>query len=112
MAQKRSAQSWDDGLRLISVCPLCEAQYNPLEAHLIDEEDNSHLLHITCIKCSHAVLARVLVSSGGISSVGLVTDLSYDDVVKFRDAEEVKDDEVLALHGLLDTGKNFWKLLN
>ncbi len=109
MAKSRgTSQFWDDGLKLISFCPLCETHYNPMEAQLVGEKENSHLLHITCKKCSNSIIALVLISPGNVSSVGLITDLSFDDVLKFRRAPEVAVDDVLDIHAALEDEERFW----
>ena len=89
---------------MISYCPLCETSYNPMEARVLGEKEDGHLLHIRCKKCWNSILALVLVSNVGVSSVGLVTDLTYEDVVKFREAptEGVTLDDVISVHQLLE----------
>lgn len=74
-----------------------------MEAQVLDENGETHLLHVKCKSCRNAILALVLVTKAGVSSVGLVTDLSFDDVVKFRAQNKVSVDDVLAVHqGLAD----------
>ena len=88
---------------MISYCPLCEASYNPMEARILDEKEDGHLLHIRCKKCWNSILALVMVSNVGVSSVGLVTDLIFEDVQKFRMAtSEVSLDDVLEIHEVLE----------
>ena len=36
----------------------------------------------------------------GISSVGLVTDLTYEDVVRFKDCKEITADDILEVYHL------------
>ncbi len=87
---------------MISYCPLCESSYNPMEARVLGEKEDGHLLHIRCKKCWNSILALVLVSNVGVSSVGLVTDLTFEDVVRFREApSEVTVDDVIAVHEML-----------
>ena len=94
---------YQDGLRMISYCPLCESSYNPMEAKVLGEKEDGHLLHIRCKKCWNSILALVLVSNAGVSSVGLVTDLTFEDVVKFREKpSDVSVDDVISVHELLD----------
>lgn len=88
----------DEGVKLISYCPLCEASYNPKEASALKENDDGHLLHIVCSECECAILALVIVSSVGIASVGTVTDLSAEEAVAFQRNEAVTLDDVLAVH--------------
>lgn len=95
---KRSPQFSQESLRLISYCPVCDTSYNPMEARVIDERDDTHLMHIRCKKCAHSILALVHVSGTGVSSMGLLTDLTFDDVLKFRDAERITMDDVIAFH--------------
>jgi hypothetical protein len=92
-----------EGLKLISRCPLCKTSYDPLEAKVLQERDDAHLLHIICRKCANAVLALIFVSNDGVSSVGLVTDCSYDDVLRFRESGEVSIDDVLAVYACAGT---------
>jgi len=73
-----------------------------MEARVIDERDGRHLMHIRCKKCAHSILALVLTSGMGVSSMGLLTDLTFDDVVQFRKAQPITVDDVIALHHLLD----------
>jgi hypothetical protein len=95
---------YQDGLRMISYCPLCESSYNPMEAKVLGEKEDGHLLHIRCKKCWNSILALVLVSSVGVSSVGLVTDLTFEDVVRFREMpREVTVDDVITIHELLES---------
>ena len=53
----------------------------------------------------------MLVSSAGVSSVGLVTDLTYEDVARFRGSEPVSADHVLAARALLADGAAFFSQL-
>ena len=95
---------WGEGLRLISFCPLCESEFHPMESRLLGERGEKHLVHVRCSACRNAMLALVLVSKVGVSSVGLITDLTYDDVVKFREKGRLSVDDVLAVHEGLVSG--------
>lgn len=94
-----------DGLRLISYCPLCESEFNSMEARVLSVSGETSLVHVRCKGCQNAMLALVLTTQAGVSSVGLVTDLTYDDVVKFREEGRVSIDDVVAVHQSLTNGK-------
>lgn len=96
-----------DALRLLSVCPLCQEKYNPLEARILEEGKDSQLLHIQCRNCANALLALVQVSPGGVSSLGMITDLTFDDAVRFQEGGSVDADDVLAGHLLLQDNAAF-----
>ena len=94
-----------DGLRIISYCPLCESEFNAMEARVLGENGETSLVHVRCKSCSNAMLALVLLTKAGVSSVGLVTDLTYDDVVKFKEDGKVSIDDVLRVHASLASGE-------
>lgn len=73
-----------------------------MEAWVIEEHADRHLMHIRCKKCAHAIIALVLTNDMAVSSVGILTDLTYEDVLKFRKADPVVMDDVIALHQLLE----------
>ncbi len=102
-----------DGLRLVSYCPLCETEFNPMEARILGEKGETSLVHVKCQACKNAMLALILVSKAGVSSVGLVTDLSFEDVVKFRKKNRISIDDVLAFHESLEKSSElFFSSLN
>lgn len=87
-----------EGLRLITHCPLCESNYQPVSAKVIEEKDNAHLVYIRCKKCLSSVLAVVITGSAGISSMCLVTDLNSEDIRRFQHAERLSIDDVIDIH--------------
>jgi hypothetical protein len=114
MAALHSAQPsqfYDEGIKLISYCPLCESSYNPQQTRVLGEKEDSHLLHIQCGNCSNAILALVLISAVGVSSVGLVTDLAHDEVDRFKDAAAISTDDVIEVHHLLQNEEQMFHKL-
>lgn len=88
-----------DGLKIVSRCPICQTEHNPLETALLDEAGGSHLIYIKCRKCSSGVVAALTPTSFGLSSVGLVTDLSGNEILRFKESARVSADDVLAIVG-------------
>ncbi|OGL94909.1 hypothetical protein A2348_05480 [Candidatus Uhrbacteria bacterium RIFOXYB12_FULL_58_10] len=82
----------------MSFCPLCETKYAPAQARVLSEQDDTRLIHATCKKCGSATLALVVEGEAGGSTVGLVTDLSYDDVLRFHRGGRVSTDDVIEAH--------------
>jgi hypothetical protein len=114
MAALHSAQPsqfYDQGIKLISYCPLCESSYNPRQTRVLGEKEDSHLLHIQCGNCSNAILALVLISAVGVSSVGLITDLCHDEVDRFKDAPAISTDDVIEVHHLLQNEEELFQRL-
>lgn len=102
MQSKQNPYLPNEGLKLISYCPLCNMQYNPLSAKILDERDDAHLVHVECRRCGSLIVALVLTGGIGISSVGLVTDLTSEDVLKFKEVGSMQMDDVIELHLALE----------
>ena len=101
MSSNLGSELWNEGLKLVSFCPVCETRYNPMEARVLGSQGETHLLHVQCRKCLNSILALVLVNQVGASSVGLLTDLSYEDVLRFKANQKVVIDDVIEIHTLL-----------
>ncbi|MBU0706904.1 hypothetical protein KKG41_00855 [Patescibacteria group bacterium] len=111
-AQPNPMFSNNEGIRLISYCPLCNTQYNPLSAKVLEEKDDAHLVHINCKKCNSSIVALILSSALGVSSVGLLTDLSGEDALRFKKSSRVNDDDVINLYSLLHLNVDMVKYLS
>ncbi|NQV89856.1 hypothetical protein HQ487_00440 [Candidatus Uhrbacteria bacterium] len=107
MSSTLGSELWNEGLKLVSFCPVCDTRYNPMEARILEQEGETHLLHVQCRKCEHSILALVLVNRVGASSVGLLTDLSYEDVLRLKTARSVTIDDVMDVHSAFET--NHWE---
>lgn len=100
--KKRSAEFFD-GIKMIMRCPVCNSEFKQIEAKVVEENDDSHLVHICCKRCLTSVLAVITMNDLGATSLGLVTDLTVDDVQKFKHGEEVNFDEAIEMHKILET---------
>lgn len=74
---------------------------------MLDAHEDAHLIYVQCRSCNSSILALVYLEGGSASSVGLVTDLTKEEVMKYRGAEEVSADDVIAVHQLfIETQKS------
>ena len=97
-----------DEVKILSRCPACNAPYNQESVFVVEEKSNGNLLHVHCKKCKSSMLAVIFSNSMGINSITLVTDLSSNDFVKFKDKEPIKIDDVIDLHYLLGSRNNIF----
>lgn len=81
---------------------MCQANYNPLKTEVMAERDDAHLLYLVCRQCGSAVVALVTNGLAGLSSFGMVTDLTSHEVVTMASPQTVEEDDVLALHEWLE----------
>ncbi|USN53163.1 MAG: hypothetical protein H6760_03235 [Candidatus Nomurabacteria bacterium] len=82
----------------LSHCPLCQAFYQPSTSRILVTSEDAHLIHLECTRCGSSVLAIIVASMVGVSSVGLLTDLTAEDVMKFRLGKEIDANDVLDVH--------------
>lgn len=97
------------GLKLISYCPLCHMHYSIRDAKVLEESEDTHLMHVVCRRCSSSIIVLMLSGELGVSSVGMVTDLTSEDVLKFKDTQTVEADDVLKLHVALQEDNLLWE---
>lgn len=98
-----SSSPIEDGMRLMKECPLCQTDYEFDTIDLIEEDAGAHLVHITCTSCAGNMLAILMMSGFGMSSVGMVTDLGADDVRRLQMQAPISADDVLGLYEALHT---------
>ncbi|MFC1613381.1 hypothetical protein ACFL23_03550 [Patescibacteria group bacterium] len=81
-------------LGIVSQCPLCAAKVSDVK--VIDEINNSFLMHSKCPKCGNAILLIATLNELGANIIGINTDLSVEEFVKFRNSENfIEIDDVL-----------------
>lgn len=88
-------EPWQAALKFIGKCPLCGVAYNTATAKLFAKKDGANLVHLTCGKCKSAFMAMIMTFGQGISSVGMVTDLSFEDAKKMYSIEPLTINEVI-----------------
>ncbi len=115
-----SAPSPSPTPNLLAHCPLCQAAYGDGAVQLLGEmaptlaaRGKSRLFHLTCKNCARAVLAVILESAQGVSSIGLVTDLEAQDAVRVHATPPLSADDVVKAHqDLWARSRAFCKVLS
>ncbi|MFO0705050.1 MAG: hypothetical protein U0517_03780 [Candidatus Andersenbacteria bacterium] len=82
-------------MQLSSRCPLCNASFRPTSAEILDESRQGILFHLTCPDCQASLLAVVAASKLGLSSFGMVTDLTAADTKRLRKGSAINHQDVL-----------------
>lgn len=104
MSTPNKTDKTTQSLRLVSYCPVCEIRSKSMLARTLAATGETKLMHVQCHKCQNAFLTFVLVSQVGASSVGILTDLGYEDVVRFRSNQNVSVNDVIHVHEQLANG--------
>lgn len=103
LTPKKQPDTWQEALKIINRCPVCTTQYTPESAALFAREDKANLVHITCPSCQSYFVALIVLLGHGMSSVGMVTDLSLSDVQRLFKKDPLTTDEIIAHYEELHT---------
>ncbi|MFH1890175.1 MAG: hypothetical protein ABIJ91_01230 [Candidatus Kuenenbacteria bacterium] len=86
---------------ITTFCPLCEKDYNPKNIQTVEQTTEAALIHTKCPKCQTAVLSLLYKDLIGINLIGMITDMDFNDVVKFKDADCIDEDNVLEAYQMI-----------
>lgn len=73
-------------LNIISQCPLCNNKI--IDLNIIEEINNGYLMHSKCSKCGNTILFIATTNELGINVIGMNTDLSMDEIIKFKNSSD------------------------
>ncbi len=90
-----------DQIKLMKTCPLCKNEYTREAVELVEEGTGTNLVHLTCLFCHNAMLALIVVSKMGMSSVGMLTDLNAPDAKRLYRKNALGEESVLDFHDYL-----------
>ena len=98
-------------LAFVLHCPVCSNKYTAERTSIIEAKDHpkgkehdhsSMLVHADCDRCKSSVVFSISLDGPEIFSVGMVTDLTAADTIRFRDSSSITFDEVIDFHDFLE----------
>lgn len=93
-------------LRLNGRCPICNTQYDLQKFKILAEREQNVLTYIQCAQCGSALLSMLTMTPQGLQAVGLVTDMTSDEVVNFEQGQSISTSDVIAMHEALEKDHN------
>lgn len=97
MTQRNTRKTGVEGVAVH--CPSCSSVLG--RGTVLQGKTGAQLTHYACSACHQYSVSLVFRTQVGLSTVALATDLSYEDIVRTKDADFVTADDVLGLHELL-----------
>jgi hypothetical protein len=91
----------EDANHIVSRCPLCNAVYRMEDAQVIETSDDSSMVYVECGRCKSSIVAVVAMSGMGMVSLGMVTDMTREDVERFHTSPSMSSNELLEMIQLL-----------
>lgn len=87
--------------KILRTCGVCAKEYHDKDITLIDRQDEVSLLHIQCPHCKHSMLAWLGPTLVGMGLVGMITDLSRQDMIRARSRGSLSEDELLEFYNVI-----------
>jgi len=89
----------------IIYCPLCNKEYSPKDMRIVEQAGDTILAHSHCPYCEGSILSLLYSDFLGITLVGLVTDLKFEDAIKFKNADQIEENDILTLYKMINNKK-------
>lgn len=104
--KSKSSSSLFEKLRLMKKCPFCERAYDVKKVIVLEEYNESRLVHVTCSGCNSSILHIVLVTQMGLNTMGIITDLTAEEVIRLKHSPGITEDTLLGFHKFISNGNN------
>ncbi len=89
----------------LNKCPLCGKRVDVEVAKVIKKRENSSILYLSCPHCNGAVFLAIVDDVFSTVSLGVATDFTVEDLVRFKNKKPISSDELLDLHLALKSKK-------
>ncbi|MFA6427115.1 MAG: hypothetical protein WCW16_01560 [Candidatus Magasanikbacteria bacterium] len=82
-------------------CPLCNTTFETSGIKTIENQAKAHVFHITCSSCKHALVVLLGMTDIGVGLVGLLSDLTYEDMNRMRGKSALSEDDLFGLYHII-----------
>ena len=106
-----SLDSLRSHFKVMRECPVCTAGFDLEQIRTVESIKGSHVLHATCPTCLNSLIFLVGSTQLGIGLIGMVSDLTYDDSVRFRRKESLTEDDLIECYQALGESSALRQLL-
>ena len=93
----------DFEFKYIGNCSVCGMPFQARNAHILTRKPELSHVYTQCSECKSSAIVFVLKSATGfVTTVGMLTDMSKEDIDKFKKMKPITADDVLELHKALE----------
>lgn len=89
-------------LRNSCFCPLCKARAPEITVRFLEGNEGVHFTHLDCKNCKVGTMVLHYVGPLGVNSVGILTDLSFEEVQTIFSKTPVTLDDVIECYRILE----------
>ncbi|MBI2055562.1 MAG: hypothetical protein HYT42_01575 [Candidatus Sungbacteria bacterium] len=95
----RQLQIDSEHLQFLGKCAVCSTEYRPQQVRVIDKKGEAALIHADCSQCNTSTLFAVMTGEMGyVVTMGMLTDLTKEDLKRFGSARAITLENVLDWH--------------
>lgn len=92
-----------DELQFLGRCPICSVKYKPVNAQVLNEREDLTMAHVDCARCKSSVILAIMSTKMGlVTTMGMITDLTKQDIKRASSASVITTDDVIKLHKRLE----------
>ena len=88
-------------LHLMEKCPSCRSAVPSHNIHIIDETEINMLAHLFCSRCFNKYLTYIVHHPSGLVGNAVMTDLTYEETLRFIADKQLDEDAFLKLYLLI-----------
>jgi len=86
---------------VIKKCPICEKEFEESKINILDFNTSKQIIHSTCSNCKHSLVFILENTDIGGILIGILSDLSLEDVKKFTNKKEFDENDLLESYSIL-----------
>jgi hypothetical protein len=83
-------------------CPVCAKRYNGSKVNILKNDLSEMMVHITCENCLSSIISNISFNNVRIMAVGILTDLTKEDLHLIKNKKYITSDDVIDLHEYIE----------
>ena len=88
-------------LQIMTKCPMCSASYKKDDIKVINKNDGSLSIYLSCSHCKSSVVMLLMAGPMGVTSISIPTDITEEDFEKISSSNAISCDDVLEMYKFL-----------
>ena len=93
----------NENYKFLGNCPICDRKFGDADVTPIEEEKSINTVYAECRKCESSIVLGVIKNVPGlITTVGMLTDMNFEDIGRMANMPSLTANDVLEVHKYLE----------
>ena len=93
----------DFEFKYLGCCPVCASPFQGRQTEILNRKEGLSQVYAQCGDCKSSIVIFVLRNAiGFVTTIGMLTDMTKKDILRFGKMEPLTSDDVLELHQILE----------